>query len=285
MARKRRKTDTPPKGPRPQKAYKNQRFLNSAKAREIRVLCEFMEPGDRFKRLNVRDTIVFFGSSRTLSRDTASENLLAARRQLKQAGARSREANAAVEQAKRDLQMSRYYEDARELARKLTSWSHKISDGKRRFMICSGGGPGIMEAANLGAVEAGGDTIGLNISLPMEQDPNPYQTEDLAFEFHYFFIRKFWFVYLAKAVVIFPGGFGTLDELFELLTLVQTRKIRKHMPIVVYGRRYWKELVDFDAMLRTGTVDREDLALFKFFDDVDGAFGFLRNELKRYYAK
>lgn len=285
MARKRKETDRPPKGPRPQKAYKNQRFLNSAKAREIRVLCEFIEPEDRFKRLNVRDTIVFFGSSRTLSRGAASENLLAARRRLKQAGARNREANAAVEQAKRDLQMSQYYEDARELARKLTSWSLKLSDGKRRFMICSGGGPGIMEAANRGAIEAGGDTIGLNISLPMEQDPNPYQTEDLAFEFHYFFIRKFWFVYLAKAVVIFPGGFGTLDELFELLTLVQTRKIRKHMPIVVYGSRYWKELIDFDAMVRAGTIGREDLALFKFFDDVDGAFGFLRNELKRYYAR
>ena len=284
----RNQTDTPP-APRPQKAYKNQEFLNSPEAREIRVLCEFIEPGARFDQYDVRDTIVFFGSSRALPPEVAGENLRAARRRvesrLTSGGGDAGGAKAALARATRDQAMSRYYRDARVLAEKLTRWSLKIAKGRQRLMICSGGGRGIMEAANRGAAEAGGDSIGLNISLPAEQYPNCYQTEELAFEFHYFFIRKFWFVYLAKAIVVFPGGYGTLDELFELLTLAQTQKVRKHMPIVVYGTRYWNDLIDFDALVRAGTIDREDLDLFRFFDDVDGAFEFLREELKAYYGK
>jgi hypothetical protein len=267
----------------PKKAYKNLDFLSSPPARAIRVLCEFLEPGVRFDRERVRDTIVFFGSARAVPRQEAQRRLEAARRRADGGGA----AAAAVEQAENDLRLSRYYEDARRLAEKLTRWSQAngVSGGMRRFMVCSGGGEGIMEAANRGAADAGGDSIGLNISLPTEQTPNVYQTADLAFEFHYFFIRKFWFVFLARAVVIFPGGFGTLDELFELLTLVQTRKVKKHLPIVVYGRAFWEELLDLGVLTRWGLVDEEDLGLFRVFDDVDVAFEFLRQELTEYALK
>ena len=270
--------------PRPQKAYKNQEFLNSPAARELRVLAEFMEPDSRFHRYKVRDTVVFFGSARTLPADAAAENLRAAQERLREACGSDADAKRALRQAQRDAKMSRYYEDARQLAEKLTRWSLSLTRGQRRFMICSGGGPGIMEAANRGACDAGGDSIGLNISLPFEQHPNPFQTEDLTFEFHYFFIRKFWFLYLARAMVIFPGGFGTLDELFELLTLVQTGKIKKRVPIIVYGEEYWRKLIDFEAFVEFGTIDREDLDLFRFVDDVDEAFDFLQSELTRYYV-
>ena len=187
------------------------------------------------------------------------------------------------ELAERDLVMSRYYEEAVQLSAKITKWSQKIKDPLRKFYICSGGGPGIMEAANRGAHSVGGKSIGLNISLPMEQDPNPYQTRDLSFEFHYFFIRKFWFFYLSKAMIVFPGGYGTMDEFFELLTLVQTQKTKKHMPIILYGQSFWNELLDFDAMQRWGVISPEDLKLFKVVDDVDTAFRYLKDELTEHY--
>ncbi len=254
---------------RPPKAYKNLPFLTSPAARPIRVLCELTEPSARFKQLGIRDTIVFFGSTRALPRETSEANLAAARRD------RSDDTAA----AERAVELSHYYEDARALARRLAEWSLTMPADGRRYVVCSGGGPGIMEAANRGAAEAGGQTIGLGISLPLEQELNPYVSEELGFEFHYFFIRKFWFVYMAKALVIFPGGFGTLDELFEVLTLVQNRKTTKHMPVVVYGREYWDKIVDFDALAETGTISKEDLDLIHFCDDVDEAFEYLRDRL------
>jgi uncharacterized protein (TIGR00730 family) len=181
--------------------------------------------------------------------------------------------------------MSHYYEDAIRLSEKLTRWSLGIRDRRRRFLICSGGGGGIMEAANRGARKAGGTSIGLNISLPMEQTPNRYQSRDLSFEFHYFFIRKFWFFYLAKALVAFPGGFGTMDELFELLTLVQTKKTRKYMPIILYGKEYWHRVLNFDALVEAGTIEAEDLKIFRYFDDVDVTFEYLKDELTKHYVR
>ena len=263
----------------PIKAYRNNRFLNSADARPIRVLCEFLEPRTRFKRFKASNTVVFFGSARTLAPDAAAENLCKAEAGLAAAKSPAKVLRERLATAQRRAEMARYYRDAAELARKITAWSKTITPSSRRLVVCSGGGPGIMEACNRGAAEAGGPSVGLNISLPFEQEPNAYQTPELCFEFHYFFIRKFWFVYLAKALVVFPGGFGTFDELFELLTLVQTRKIRRRLPIVIYGSKFWKELVNWDAMVRWGTISEEDLSLFRFCDDVDEAFEYLQTEL------
>jgi uncharacterized protein (TIGR00730 family) len=278
MTKKKRHTNS-----NPLKAYNNPDFLNSPAARKIRVLCEFTEPESRFRHFNVKDTIVFFGSARTLPRDVAEQKVAELQRQIdeKEGSPQALEQN--LIRAKRELNQSHYYEDARLLARKLTEWSKSLSGQERRFIICSGGGPGIMEAANRGASEASGLSIGLNISLPFEQTSNPYISRELNLEFHYFFVRKFWFVFLAKALVVFPGGFGTLDELFELLTLVQTGKTKKEMPIVVYGSDYWKEVLNFDALKKWGTVSPEDLNLFSFFDDVDEAFEFLRDDLTQRY--
>ncbi|MFP4171312.1 MAG: LOG family protein [Candidatus Hydrogenedentota bacterium] len=264
-----------------QKAYKNLSFLNSPDARMVRVLCEFLEPEARFRRMNVRDTIVFFGSARVPSPETAQENLKRLEEKLDDTAAPPTHLVAAHERAKRDRTMSRYYADAAELAERLTRWSHSVDSASERFMICSGGGPGIMEAANRGANNGGGRSIALNISLPYEQTPNPYQTGELAFEFHYFFIRKFWFVYLAKALVIFPGGFGTLDELFELLTLIQTGKKSSYLPVVIYGTDFWREVLNVEALAKWGMISEEDLNLFRFFDDVDSAYEFLTQELTR----
>ena len=261
-----------------QKSYHNLKFLDGPDARTIRVLCEFVEPGARFRRRRIRNTVVFFGSTRVLPPEVAEERL----RELEKAPPESRPRPGpaeALEAARRDCQMSRYYRDARELARRLTQWSLAQPDPSKRLVVCTGGGPGIMEAANRGAADAGGPSVGLNISLPMEQTPNPFQTPDLAMEFHYFFVRKFWFFYLARALVVFPGGFGTMDELFELLTLVQTRKSRKYMPIVIYGTEYWNEVINFPALVKRGTILPEDLELFRFFDDVGGAFEYLKKEL------
>jgi uncharacterized protein (TIGR00730 family) len=276
------KTTKPEEKPesRPVKAYKNLAFLASPDARRIRVLCEFAEPESRFRRLNVRDTIVFFGSARLIDRETAEAGL-ARRREENRRGDSGENAERLLREAERDLFMSRYYEDARQLARKLTQWSKSLTNRQKRFIVCSGGGPGIMEAANRGAADAGGLSVGLNISLPFEQLPNPYISRELNFEFHYFFVRKFWFVYLAKALVVFPGGFGTLDELFEILTLVQTAKTKKEMPIVVFGSDFWNEVLNFEALKRWGTISPEDLSLFSIHDDVDEAFEVLRDELSR----
>ncbi len=275
--------DTHDSGHWPEKAYKNMRFLNSTAAREVRVLCEFVEPRSRFRKMGVQDTIVFFGSARILPGEKAHARLTQAEQALARGHGSVEQLERACAAARKQVDLSRYYEDARELAHRMTQWSKTLDNNAHRFIVCSGGGPGIMEAANRGASEAHGKTAGLNISLPMEQHPNPYQTRELAFEFHYFFIRKFWFVYLAKALVAFPGGFGTLDELCEVLTLIQTGKLEKQMPVIIYGREYWNKVINFDAMAESGMISQEDLALFRFCDTVDEAFEFLKDELTRLY--
>ncbi len=257
-----------------EKAYKNLEFLASREARTIRILSEYLEPQARFHRYRVKDTIAFFGSARAVPADVAAEGLRLAEGAGDPAG---------IEAARRAVELSRFYEDARTLARRVTEWSKSLPSAARRFLVCSGGGPGIMEAANRGASEASGISVGLGISLPAEPASNPYATRELTFEFHYFFMRKFWFVYLAKALVVFPGGFGTLDELFELLTLVQTRKLEKPLPILLYGSDFWREVVRFEALSRWGTVPAADLSLFRFADSPDEAFEFLRDELTALY--
>jgi hypothetical protein len=253
------------------KAYKNPNFLNSPEARSLRILAEYLEPSSRFRELRVKDTIVFFGSARIPPRDVAEAEHAAA---LKGEGD--------VVLAERRLRMSRYYEDARQLAFRLTEWSKALEGTDRRFVVCSGGGPGIMEAANRGASEAKGENVGLNISLPFEQNDNPYITRRLSFEFHYFFMRKFWFMYLAKAMIIFPGGFGTLDELMESVTLVQTQKIKKRMPIVLFGTEYWNEVLHFEPMVRWGTISPDDPDLLFRTDSVDEAYRHVTSELERH---
>ena len=243
-------TDIPNNGRRPL-AYKNEEFLDSWEGRSVRILSEYLEPLTHFRDERIRDTIVFFGSARI----------------------------------REDGPGARYYREARELAGLLAGWSDSLENPLCRFVICSGGGPGIMEAANRGASEAGAKTVGLNIGLPFEQRPNPYITPDLSFEFHYFFMRKFWFAYLAKALVVFPGGFGTMDELFEILTLVQTRKLEKKIAILLYGTAYWNEVINFDAMVKHGTIGAEDVNLFDRADDPATAFEILKDKLTRYYLQ
>ncbi len=274
----------------PEKAYKNISFLNSPDARVIRILSEYLEPLSRFRRLRIRDTIVFFGSARNTPMREAAAKLKEAKAKLATAQRKkinSRQMKKLKDELKRaeaGIEMARYYEDAAKLSEMLTTWSKKLSNGKgQRFVVCSGGGPGIMQAANKGAIRAGGLAIGMNISLPHEQFPNPYISPNLNFEFHYFFMRKFWFVYLAKALVVFPGGFGTLDELMEVLTLLQTDKIRKKMSVLIYGSEYWKKVLNFDALVESGAIDRSDLKLFSFADDPVTAFKFLTRELKKNY--
>ncbi len=254
----------------PKKAYKNQKFMASREARQLRLLSEYIEPEARFEEFQVRDTVVFFGSARILPRDEAERRLKAAQKK----GGKD-----ALRNAERDLDMSRYYEDARELAKRLTEWSKNLEGSDARFIVCSGGGPGIMEAANRGASEAAGINAGLNISLPLEQAVNPYITRELNFEFHYFFMRKFWFIYLAKAIIIFPGGFGTMDEFFEVLTLMQTGKLTKPIPIVLYGGEFWSDVLNLDALIKHGTIDAGDKDLFFETDSVDDAFDFITKEL------
>jgi uncharacterized protein (TIGR00730 family) len=232
-------------------AYRNIEFMESRIGRSVRILSEYLHPLQHLRNERVHDTVVFFGSARIAENGP----------------------------------LGRYYSDARELARLVTEWSDAIEHSKRRFVVTSGGGPGIMEAANRGAHDAGGKTVGLNIGLPFEQRPNPYISPELCFEFHYFFMRKFWFAYLAKALVVFPGGFGTLDELTEILTLVQTRKLEKKMVILLYGTEFWREILNFDALLRHGMISPEDLNLFQWADDPQTAFGILRDGLTRHYLQ
>ncbi len=269
----------------PLKAYKNLAFLNSPAARQIRILCELIEPQNRFRKARIRDTIVFFGSARDFSREGAEKRLEAAEALVQKYGEGSPEVGQEYKIAKNFLRLSTYYDDAVELAERLTTWSMGLQQRGRRFVICSGGGPGIMEAANRGAHNAGGYSVGLNISLPMEQVPNPYQTHCVTFNFHYFFIRKFWFFYLAKALVIFPGGYGTLDELFQVLTLVQTGKTRKVMPIVLYGSEYWDEVMNLKALVEWGTICPDDLHWFRTINTVDEAFDYLTAELTARYLQ
>jgi uncharacterized protein (TIGR00730 family) len=255
-------------------AYENETFINSPDGRVLRILSEYQEPLARFRREQIQDTVVFFGSARFASRKVTEKNL-AALDGASEALGRKR-ALAAVDMAK-------YYEEARRLAFLLSQWSIQIPARRRRFVVTTGGGPGIMEAANLGAKEAGAKTIGLNINLPFEQNPNPHITPSLNFEFHYFFMRKFWFAYLAKALVIFPGGFGTLDELFEILTLAQTQKLAKKILVAIYGSKYWHQVLNFQAMVDAGTISPEDLELFKFVDSPEEGFEFLRDGLTKYH--
>ena len=250
------------------KAYRNEEFLGSPDARLLRILAEYLEPETRFEELNVQDTIVVFGSARIPSREEAQARVRAAE-----------DGDGDLKLAQRDLEMSQYYEAARELSSRLTTWSKGLEESGRRFVICSGGGPGIMEAANRGASEAKGENIGLNIPSPFEQNDNPYITRPLSFEFHYFFMRKFWFSYLAKAMIVFPGGFGTLDEFMEVLTLIQTKKIKKKVPIVLFGKSFWEEVLHFEPMARYGTISPEDTDLFFTTDSVEEAYEYLVAEL------
>jgi uncharacterized protein (TIGR00730 family) len=262
-------------------AYQNEPFLNSPDGRILRLLSEYSEPLSRFRREQIQDTVVFFGSARIHSHHNASNRLT----EVRGNGAQLSDAQQATDmkRAEAAVDMARYYEDARRLARLLTEWSTQIPAKRHRFVVTTGGGPGIMEAANLGAHEAGGKTIGLNINLPFEQNPNPYITPSLNFEFHYFFMRKFWFAYLAKALVIFPGGFGTLDEFFEIVTLAQTEKLAKKIVIVIYGSDYWKKIVNFEAMVDAGTISATDLELFKMSDSPEESFEFLKEGLTKYH--
>jgi hypothetical protein len=262
-------------------AYQNEPFLRSPDGRILRILAEYQEPLSRFRREQIQDTVVFFGSARFRGSAAAQKNLTAAEKNDAKAPAPQQEK--ALKQARAAVDMARYYEDARRLAYLLTQWSIQIPARRRRFVVTTGGGPGIMEAANLGAQEAGGKTIGLNINLPFEQYPNPHITPSLNFEFHYFFMRKFWFAYLAKALVIFPGGFGTIDELFEILTLAQTDKLAKKILVVIYGSEYWHRIMNFQAFVDAGTVAPEDLNLFKFVDSPAEAFEFLRDGLTEHH--
>ena len=273
-----------PPYPSSPKAYENLDFINSPTARAIRIQCELAEPGQRFRRQGVRNTIVFFGSARTLSRADAEANLAKVRAETAGLDPIPRLKRLAEAEAK--VAGSVYYEAARRLAYELTKWSMEtIACAEFGFSICSGGGPGIMEAANRGAHEAGGRSIGLGISLPMEQHANPWVTPELNFEFHYFFIRKYWFLYPAKTLVVFPGGFGTMDELFEMLTLIQTSKTQKYIPVILFGSEFWNRVLNFEAFLQYGLISEHDLSLFKIIDTVEEARDHIIAELLEHYVR
>ena len=277
-------------------AYENPEFLSSPDGRMLRIIAEYYEPMTRFRRERIQDTVVFFGSARFRALDVSSHEL-----ELLENTGSTTPAPAAEQPARPDevqrgeaseqklrlaeaaVEMSRYYEDARTLSGLVSRWAMTLPGRRRRYVITSGGGPGIMEAANRGAYEVGAKTIGMNIRLPFEQAPNPYVTPSLNFEFHYFFMRKLWFAYLAKALVVFPGGFGTLDEMFEILTLAQTHKLAKKITVVIYGSYYWKKVFDLDVLVDTGAISPKDIALFKFADTPEEAFELLRQGLTENY--
>jgi uncharacterized protein (TIGR00730 family) len=284
-------------------AYENRPFLNGPEGRILRINAEYLEPLARFRRERIQDTVVFFGSARFVNLVSAREDLEQIERdpladsspvQLLERPYSARLApveeqpdpnpgngeDLRIKRARASVEMARYYEDARRLAYMLTQWTMTIRSKRARFVVTSGGGPGIMEAANRGASEAGGKTIGLNIRLPFEQYPNPWITPSLNFEFHYFFMRKYWFAYLAKALVVFPGGFGTLDEAFEILTLTQTQKLAKKISVVIYGREYWNRVINFQALVDSGAISPSDLELFHFADTPEEAFALLKEHLE-----
>ena len=261
-------------------AYLNSEFLESAEARPVRILAEYLEPLRRFKAQNIQDTVVFFGSARIHSREAAEQAL--ERLMLRRAW-RAEAADPRIVRVQKAVEWSRYYEEARELARLLTEWALSLSSPHHRFVVASGGGPGIMEAANRGAYEAGGKSIGLNIRLPFEQGANPYITEGLHFEFHYFFMRKFWFAYLAKALVIFPGGFGTLDEMFEILTLMQTEKLAKQIQVILYGTDYWDPILHLKPLAEWGAIHDEDIDLLQRANTPREAFELLKAHLTEHH--
>ncbi len=264
-------------------AYLEPKFTQSPAARPLRILSEYIDPLTRLQREGVGDTIVMFGSARVLPHEQA----LAQLRRLERGGRgrRTPERRRKLREARSALVMSRYYEDARELARRITAWAMTLGGRPRRFVICSGGGPGIMEAANRGAAEAGGKSIGLGIELPHEQRSNPYISPELDFNFHYFFMRKLWFSQLAKALIVFPGGFGTMDELWEMLTLLQTDKLPSHHLILIYGRPYWDRVLNWREMLRWGTINEREYGLLQFADTVDEAFQRIQSGLLMYHMK
>lgn len=265
------------------KAYHNLKFLNSPGGRNIRILTEYSEPLERFKRYKINHTIVFFGSARILPRKDAKARLNEVKKRVKQSEKVNLKLKKELLNAEMHLEMSKYYEDTVELAYMLTEWAKKLKK-PNKFIVCSGGGPGIMEAANRGAAKAKGFSMGLNISLPFEQYPNRYISPELNFEFHYFFMRKFWFAYLAKALVIMPGGYGTLDELMEILTLVQTEKLHKKMTVVVYGKEFWDKIINLNNMAELQMISPEDLKLFKFVNTPEEAFSYLTKELTKHYV-
>jgi hypothetical protein len=266
-----------PRAPMPQLAYRNLRFLESADARSLRIMSEYLDPLARLRKAGVQHTVVFFGSARIPSRKTALQMLREVELRRKRAPGEALEAD--LKRARMAVHMSRYYEGARELSRLLTQWAMEINTSPHFLMVCSGGGPGIMEAANRGASEAGGKSIGLNIKLPMEQRPNPYISPEFSMLFRYFFMRKLWFAQPALALIVFPGGFGTMDEMWEFLTLLQTHKMGHRATILLYGSKYWKRAVNFGWMLEAGTISSEDLKLLRFVDTPQTAFEILKTEL------
>src|SRR5207237_6022424 len=263
-------------------AYENQEFLSSAEGRALRILAEYSEPLSRFRHERIQDTVVFFGSARFASRSDAESALELLERP---GAAQPAEFEHQLKRARAAVEMARYYEAARELANKLTKWSMELPYKRSRFVVTSGGGPGIMEAANRGAREAGGKTIGLYIRLSYEQFSNRYISPELNFEFHYFFMRKYWFAYLAKALVVFPGGFGTMDELFEILTLAQTQKLAKKILVLVYGKDYWSKVLNLRALADSGTIAEEDMGLFSFVDSPEEGFEVLKDGLTTHHLQ
>jgi hypothetical protein len=281
-----------PPEPAPPLAYLNPEFLNSPDGRILRIIAEYAQPLARFRREKIQDTVVFFGSARWTSRPDAERALALLENPAaaipvgpdQQPGGNGPDAlQAALKRAHAAVEMARYYEEARRLAHMLTTWTLTLPGKRHRFVVTSGGGPGIMEAANRGAHEAGGKTIGLNIHLPFEQYPNPYITPELNFDFHYFFMRKYWFAYLAKALVVFPGGFGTLDELFEILTLAQTQKLAKKILVIIYGKEYWNRMLNFEALVDSGAISPDDLNAFTMVNTPEEAFAVLQEGLIKYH--
>lgn len=265
------------------KAYHNQIFLNSPVARNIRILTEYSEPLERFKRYKINHTIVFFGSARILPKKEALVKLKKVKADIKASQRKNPKLEKELKNAEINVDMSRYYEETVELAFMLTEWAKGLKK-PNKFIVCSGGGPGIMEAANKGALKAKGFSMGLNISLPFEQYPNKYISPELNFEFHYFFMRKFWFAYLAKALIIMPGGYGTLDELMEVLTLVQTQKLHKKMTVIVYGKEFWDKVINLGQFAEMNMISKEDLDLFRFVNTPKEAFDYLTKELTKHYV-
>lgn len=267
--------------PMPKLAYEDRKFMESLGARPLRIVAEYLDPLGRLRRAKVGDTIVMFGSARIQSRELAEKRLRQVERRAR--GRRNGEWKLKIDAARSIVQMSQYYEHARELSRRITEWAMTLGSDPRRFVVCSGGGPGIMEAANRGAAEAGGHSIGLSIQLPHEQRPNPYISPELNFCFHYFFMRKLWFAQMAKALIVFPGGFGTMDELWEMLTLMQTGKLSSHHLILIYGRKYWDKVLNWRYMVRSGTIDEREYDLLQFADTVDEAFERVRAEMEAHH--
>jgi uncharacterized protein (TIGR00730 family) len=271
----------------PKPPHEDLEFLQSTPARPLRIMAEYLQPMMQLKKENIGDTIVMFGSARIESRETALARLgrLKGEKLGKLSGEAKVKHRGALRSAKSALEMSRYYEEARQLSHKITAWASSLGPKPRRFVICSGGGPGIMEAANRGAYEAGGKSIGLSIELPHEQFSNAYISPELSLNFHYFFMRKLWFAQIAKALIVFPGGFGTMDELWEMMTLLQTGKLSKNNMILIYGRRYWEQVLNFRAMVRWGMINPEEYKLLQFADTVDDAFEQIRTGMEKYHME